>query len=121
MRRFADYAFGKFARSALLNFTPYYSAELKPRWDLAANSVRDGVAAGDLFLVTDSWVPRMLNLYLSRGGSVLPEGQRTTDANAASQRIAAGGRVHAVFGRVGRRITWIWRVCVAASLHSARQ
>jgi hypothetical protein len=65
-------------------------------------SAFSAVSAGDLFLVTDSWAPRMLNLYLTRSGVVLPEGQWTTDVNAAVQRIAAGGRVQAVFGRVGQ-------------------
>ena len=85
-----------------VNFTPYDGAELKPRWDLTADSVRDAVTAGDLFLVTDAWVPRMLNLYLSRSGIVLPDEQWTTDVNAAVQRVSAGGRVQAVFGRVGQ-------------------
>lgn len=101
-KRFRTLAVAIIGVLAFVNFTPYYSAELKPRWDLAANSVRDAVSAGDLFLVTDSWAPRMLNLYLTRSGVVLPEGQWTTDVNAAVQRIAAGGRVQAVFGRVGQ-------------------
>jgi mannosyltransferase len=101
-RRFRTPTMAIIALLALVNFTPYYSAELKPRWDLAANSVRDAVSEGDLFLVTDSWVPRMLNLYLSRNGVVLPEAQWTTDVHAAVQRVAAGGRVQAVFGRVGQ-------------------
>jgi uncharacterized membrane protein len=101
-KRFRPLSVALIATLALVNLAPYYYAELKPRWDIAADSVRDSVAAGDLFLVTDSWVPRMLNLYLSRRGIVLPEGQWTTDVSAASQRIAAGGRVQAVFGRVGQ-------------------
>lgn len=101
-KRYRTFSVATIGVLALVNFTPYYSAELKPRWDIAADSVRDAVTAGDLFLVTDSWVPRMLNLYLSRSGVTLPEGQWTTDANAAAQRLAAGGRVRAVFGRVGQ-------------------
>jgi mannosyltransferase len=101
-RRFRTLAVAIVGLLTFINFTPYYSAELKPRWDIAADSVRDGVIAGDLFLVTDSWAPRMLNLYLSRSGVVLPEGQWTTDVDAAAQRVAAGGRVQAVFGRVGQ-------------------
>jgi mannosyltransferase len=101
-RRFRTPAVAIVGLLTLVNFTPYYSAELKPRWDLAADSVRDAVTAGDLFLVTDAWVPRMLNLYLSRSGVALPESQWTTDVNAAVQRVAAGGHVRAVFGRVGQ-------------------
>jgi mannosyltransferase len=101
-KRFRAASVAIIATLTLVNFAPYYSAELKPRWDLAADTVRDAVSAGDLILVTDSWVPRMLNLYLSRSGVALPEGQWTTDVNAAVQHIAAGGRVRAVFGRVGQ-------------------
>jgi len=87
---------------AFVNLTPYYDVEAKPRWDLAAASLRPAIESHDLVLVADVWVPRMMNVYLSRNGRVLPESQWTSEVDAAMMRLAAGGRVWAVFGRVGQ-------------------
>jgi uncharacterized membrane protein len=87
---------------AFANLAPYYDAEIKPRWDIAAASLQPAIANHDLVLVTDAWVPRMLNVYLSRNGVVLADGQWTSDVVIALSRVVHGGRVWAVFGRVGQ-------------------
>jgi mannosyltransferase len=95
-----------------VNLIPYYGIEGKPRWDLAAASVEPAIQNQDLILVADVWVPRMMNVYLSRTGVVLSQGQWTSDVSVALSRLAEGGRVWAVFGRVGQ----VDREDVASSL-----
>jgi mannosyltransferase len=87
---------------AFVNLAPYYEVEMKPRWDLAAASLQPAIANHDLVLVADAWVPRMMNVYLSRSGTMLAESQWTSDVGVAMTRLADGGRVWAVFGRVGQ-------------------
>jgi len=87
---------------AWVNLAPYYPAEVKPRWDLAAASLQPAIANHDLVLVADAWAPRMMNVYLSRTGTVLTETDWTSDVDLAMTRLAGGGRVWAVFGRVGQ-------------------
>lgn len=87
---------------AFVNLTPYYWIDTKPRWDLAAASLQPAIENRHLVLVADVWVPRMMNVYLSRKGDVLPQSQWTTDVDVAITRLADGRRVWAVFGRVGQ-------------------
>ncbi|HTR16285.1 MAG TPA: hypothetical protein VMI52_04540 [Acetobacteraceae bacterium] len=90
------------AALALLNLRPYYRVDTKPRWDLAAAVLRDGMQAGDLVLSNDPWAVRLMNIYLARSGEVLPPERWTTDVQRATAHLAAGGRVWAVQGRVGQ-------------------
>jgi hypothetical protein len=55
-----------------------------------------------LVLVANVWVPRMMNVYLSRTGVTLAESQWTSDVGAALERLAEGRRVWVVFGRTGQ-------------------
>ena len=87
---------------AFANLTPYYQIEAKPRSDLAAASLQPVIENHDFVLVTNAWVPRMMNVYLSRSGVVLPDSQWTSDVDVAMTRLAERGRVWAVFGRVGQ-------------------
>ena len=87
---------------SLVNLFPYYAIEAKPRWDLAAAALKPAAEEDDLVLVADPWVPHLMNAYLTRAGLRLPDSQWTTDVGAALRRIRGGGRVWAVFGRVGQ-------------------
>lgn len=87
---------------SFINLMPYYSIEGKPRWDLAATSLQTAIDNQDLILVSNMWVPRMLNVYLSRKGTPLPDSQWTVDLNGALKSIAEGNRVWAVVGRTGQ-------------------
>jgi uncharacterized membrane protein len=87
---------------AFVNLTPYYQIETKPRWDLAATALQPVIENHGLVLVADVWMLRMLNVYLSRSGVVLPDSQWTSDVDVAMTRLAEHGRVWAVFGRVGQ-------------------
>jgi mannosyltransferase len=101
-RRVQGYGVAGVATLAFLNLLPYYGIESKPRWDLAADQLRPAIADRDLVLVADVWVPRMMNIYLSRKGAALGRAQWTSDVNAAARQLAEGKRVWAVFGRVGQ-------------------
>jgi mannosyltransferase len=102
-RRLQGYGAAAVGTLAFLNLLPYYGIESKPRWDLAADQLlHPAIAQRDLVLVADVWVPRMMNIYLSRKGAALERAQWTFDVNAAASRLAEGKRVWAVFGRVGQ-------------------
>ncbi len=85
-----------------VNLMPYYTIETKPRWDVAARSLEPAIANGDLVLVADYWVPRMVNFYLSRERLVLSRDHWTSEITTATRWLADGGRVWAVFGRVAQ-------------------
>lgn len=87
---------------SFVNLVPYYSIEGKPRWDLAAAKLEPAIEDHDLILVDDVWVPDLLRVYLSRDGVRLPNDQWTMSVSAARACISRGGRVWAVFGRVGQ-------------------
>jgi uncharacterized membrane protein len=84
------------------NLEPYYQSELKPRWDLAAAVVEASVRNRDLIFVDDVWVPRMLNVYLSRGGRSLRDTEWSSNIDTAISWLSSGARVWAIFGRVGQ-------------------
>ncbi len=95
-------ALGLLGLLAAVNLWPYYQAETKPRWDLAAAVLHEGMREGDLVLVGDYWETRLLNVYLNRTGDPLV-GNRVSEVVAdASPRIAQGGRVWVVLGRIGQ-------------------
>lgn len=87
---------------AVINALPYYQAETKPRWNLAAEVLRAQMASSDLLLVSDPWAVRLMRFYMDRKGGALLPGQWTTSLDQAQARIAAGGRVWAVQGRIGQ-------------------
>jgi mannosyltransferase len=94
-------AVGVFGTLVFANLVPYYVSESKPRWDLAAALLQPAIENHDLVLVADVWVPRMMNVYLSRQRIVLAADEWTSDVDLATRRLADGGQVWAVFGRVG--------------------
>jgi len=86
-----------------VNLLPYYSSETKPRWDLAAATLRQaGIGPGDMVLTEDPWGVGMTNVYLARTGQALRPEQWTVDPDRAQARLVAGGRVWALYGRVGQ-------------------
>ena len=84
-----------------INLLPYYQAETKPRWDLAAHELHTGLQSGDLVLVDDPQAVGMMNIYLAREGAPLPAGSWTLDVQQAAAWRAAGRRVWIVQGLVG--------------------
>jgi mannosyltransferase len=88
---------------ATANLAPYYHDDTKPRWDLAAAELHAELNEQDLLLVDDPTAVSLINLYLSRlGGDVILPDQWTLDVAAAATRLANGGKVWVVQGRVGQ-------------------
>ncbi len=90
------------AALAAINLWPYYAAETKPRWDLAAAELHAGRQPGDLVLVSDYWGTRLLNVYLNRTGDPLVGSGVSLQLSDAPARIAQGDRVWVVLGRIGQ-------------------
>jgi mannosyltransferase len=101
-RRWQMPVMGAVVVTALVNLTPYYREETKPRWDLAAATLQAGLQEDDLVLVDDPWAVKMMNVYLSRIGADLPPESWTVDRSVAQERLNNGGQVWAVHGRVGQ-------------------
>jgi mannosyltransferase len=64
---------------ATFNLAPYYRAETKPRWDLAATNLVKLMQPGDIVLVPDGLPVYMMNFFLSRHGQVIPASNWTID------------------------------------------
>jgi mannosyltransferase len=87
---------------ATINLAPYYRAETKPRWDLAATNLVKLMQPGDIVLVPDGLPVYMMNFFLSRHGEVIPASNWTIDIFQAAKHLQNGGRVWVMFGRVGQ-------------------
>jgi mannosyltransferase len=87
---------------ATFNLAPYYRAETKPRWDLAATNLVKLMQPGDIVLVPDGLPVYMMNFFLSRHGQVIPASNWTIDIFQAAKHLQNGGRVWVMFGRVGQ-------------------
>ena len=87
---------------AVVNLLPYYRTETKPLWNQAAAAVLRERRPGDLVVTDNQATIAMMNVYLTRSGHRLGNGDWTTDVAAASARLAAGARVLAVHGTVGQ-------------------
>lgn len=87
---------------SLVNLVPYYHAETKPRWDLAALDLKLIMQPGDLILVPDRGPIDMMNFFLGRQNQAIPDSAWTKDVFVAAKHLQDGGRVWAVSGKVGQ-------------------
>ncbi|GAB0119430.1 glycosyltransferase family 39 protein [Acidisoma sp. 7E03] len=87
---------------AAINLAPYYHAETKPRWDLAAQELMRAVQPGDIVLVPDRGPIAIMDFFLGRDGQRIPDDLWTRDVFAAAAHLEAGGRVWVVAGKVGQ-------------------
>ena len=84
---------------AAANLFPYYGAETKPRWDLAAADIARQARPGDTILVEDLlYQPRMLTAGARAYGG-LPAVDFTTDYIAALRALRTGHQLWVVYGR----------------------
>ena len=90
------------AFAAFVNLGPYYKAETKPRWEIAARLVADRVAPGDLLLIDDPGAVDMMNVFLARAHRKLESTLWTENVLNASCALMTGHRVWALQGRVGQ-------------------
>ncbi|MBW4021663.1 MAG: hypothetical protein HIU92_00770 [Proteobacteria bacterium] len=87
---------------SIINLAPYYRAETKPRWDLAAVDLQRVLEPGDLILAPDRGPIEMMNFFLGREDRRLPDSAWTKDVFVAASHLQARGRVWAISGKVGQ-------------------
>ncbi len=87
---------------ATLNLAPYYGSETKPRWDLAAAELQQVMQPGDMIIVPDGLPIMMMNFFLSRQNQAIADTRWTMDVFKAAEHLQNGGRVWAVYGKVGQ-------------------
>ncbi len=86
----------------LANMLPYYKAETKPRWDIAAQMLAADVQPGDIVYLQDFYANKLLETYLARDKSSLGLDLDDADIARAVQALSQGKRVWAVYGLAGQ-------------------
>ncbi len=86
----------------LTNMAPYYQAETKPRWDIAAKLLAQDVQPGDVVYLYDTGALPILRTYLPAGTQAVVLNDSAGDLNHALQAEAEGKRVWAVYGHAGQ-------------------
>jgi mannosyltransferase len=95
-------AFAGIAALLMINLLPYYSAETKPRWDIAAQILATEVAPGDVIYLNDKGALPILRMYLPPGAVPVVLNDSDGDLQHAEAAQLAGKRVWAVFGHAGQ-------------------
>jgi len=85
-----------------VNLAPYYQAETKPRWDLAAQMLAHEMAPGDVLYLTDLGALPILRMYLPPGTQTIVLNDSDGDLAHARQAQLQGKRVWAVIGHAGQ-------------------
>jgi uncharacterized membrane protein len=86
----------------VVNLLPYYNAETKPRWDIAAQMLAREMAPGDVLYLTDLGALPILKMYLPPGTQTVVLNDSDGDINHARQAELQGKRVWAVIGHAGQ-------------------
>lgn len=86
----------------VINALPYYKAETKPRWDIAAKLLASEVRPGDVVYLYDTGALPILRLYLPKGSDMVVLNDSDGDLQHAIASISEGKRVWAVFGHAGQ-------------------
>lgn len=86
----------------LTNLLPYYRAETKPRWDIAAQMLAQEVAPGDVVYLHDFYAGKLLQTYLPADKQAVVLNDSQGDLDHAAQAISQGKRVWAVYGLAGQ-------------------
>ena len=86
----------------LANMAPYYHAETKPRWDIAAKMLAQEVEPGDVVYLYDTGALPILRVYLPPGSDTTVLSDSDGDLNHAVQAVHQGKRVWTVFGHAGQ-------------------
>jgi uncharacterized membrane protein len=83
------------------NLAPYYGAETKPRWDLAAGYLATHARDGDRIVASGYPAKYVLDAYAARAHLTLPiiDGGNVARTTAA---LPAGGRTWLLYGRIGQ-------------------
>jgi hypothetical protein len=86
----------------LINLLPYYKAETKPRWDIAARMLAMDVAPGDVVFLNDQGALPILRAYLPANTASVVLADSDGDLAHAKAAEAAGKRVWVVLGHAGQ-------------------
>jgi uncharacterized membrane protein len=95
-------AFAAVAIVLMVNLLPYYGAETKPRWDIAAKLLASEVAPGDVIYLNDKGALPVLRMYLPPGTDEVVLNDAAGSLKHAEQAQLQGKRVWAVFGHAGQ-------------------
>lgn len=92
------------AVAALLvaNMLPYYQAETKPRWDIAAQMLAQDVEPGDVVYLHDFYAGKLLQIYLPADKQALVLTNNNINLIQAAAAESQGKRVWAVYGLAGQ-------------------
>jgi len=101
-RNGARAAFVAIAVLLMVNLFPYYNAETKPRWDIAAQLLAKEVAPGDVIYLNDKGALPVLRMYLPPGADTVVLNDAAGSLKHAEQAQLQGKRVWAVFGHAGQ-------------------
>jgi len=101
-RRGHIFALGGGALLLLINLAPYYGAETKPRWDIAAKILASDVAPGDVVFLNDAYAQAELQTYLPKQTAARILQNSVADLQHAQLAEAQGKRVWAVYGIAGQ-------------------
>jgi uncharacterized membrane protein len=93
----------------IVNLLPYYSAQTKPRWDLAAKFLDTHVRQNDFIYLTDRGAIPILEQYLPQGAQGRVLAHVTGNLDHAEAAEAAGQRVWVVSGRAGQGLAKSWQ------------
>jgi 4-amino-4-deoxy-L-arabinose transferase-like glycosyltransferase len=104
--RWRPAAVGLAAALLLVNMAPYYGAETKPRWDIAAQLLAHDVAPGDVVMLDDLGALPLLNTYLPAGSRNVVLADSNGDLQHALAAQQQGKRVWAVYGHAGQSVGW---------------
>ncbi len=85
----------------LTNLAPYYRAEIKPRWNLAAAYLAAHAQPGDSIMASSGGAKFMLEAY-AKGHKLAPAISDAGDVARALARLPSTGDVWVVYGRVGQ-------------------
>ncbi len=101
-RNGARAAFVAIAVVLMVNLVPYYNAETKPRWDIAAQLLAKEVAPGDVIYLNDKGALPVLRMYLPPGTETVVLNDAAGSLKHAEAAQLQGKRVWAVFGHAGQ-------------------
>jgi 4-amino-4-deoxy-L-arabinose transferase-like glycosyltransferase len=86
----------------LVNLIPYYGAETKPRWDVAARMLAADMAPGDVLFLNDQGALPILRTYLPADKAATVLADADGDFAHAKAAAAQGKRVWVVLGHAGQ-------------------
>ncbi len=101
-RRGRGVAFAGIAVLLLINLQPYYGAETKPRWDIAAQILAKNVLPGDVVFLNDQYALPELQMYLPKQAAAAVLNNSVADLQHAQIAKGQGKRVWAVYGIAGQ-------------------